>query len=72
MNDATYYNTSEMSGHAAGRRFGLIEHTYRLSMVCVGRVLWPLHLLQVKLGRGDEVICIAHKPQIASIQQRTQ
>ena len=53
---------TSMAGRAAGRRSALIEHSYRLAMVCVGGGLWPLRWVQGKLGRGDEAICIARGP----------
>lgn len=51
------------AGRASGRRSGVVEHAYRLAMVCAGGVSWPLRWLQATLGRGDEVVCIARKPQ---------
>lgn len=50
---------TSMAGRAIGRRSGLIEHTYRLAMVCTGLVLWPLRWFQARLGRGDEIVCLA-------------
>jgi 2-polyprenyl-3-methyl-5-hydroxy-6-metoxy-1,4-benzoquinol methylase len=43
-------------------RTSLVEHTYRLGMVCAGGGIWPLRWVQAKLGFGDEAICIARKP----------
>lgn len=40
----------------------LSEHVYRLAMICMGGGLWPLRMIQAKLGYGDEAICIARKP----------
>lgn len=40
-----------------------VEHPYRTAMVVSGVGLWPLRWLQALLDRGDEVICIARKPQ---------
>lgn len=45
-----------------GARSGLAEHVYRLTMLLVGAVSWPLRRLQARLGRGDEVICLASSP----------
>jgi 2-polyprenyl-3-methyl-5-hydroxy-6-metoxy-1,4-benzoquinol methylase len=39
----------------------LVEHAYRLAMVCTGGVMYPLRVLQAMLGRGDEATCIARK-----------
>jgi 2-polyprenyl-3-methyl-5-hydroxy-6-metoxy-1,4-benzoquinol methylase len=39
----------------------LVEHTYRLAMVCAGGILWPLRLWQASIGRGDEIVCLARK-----------
>lgn len=39
-----------------------VEHTYRLSMVITGVVIWPLRWVQSLLGVGDELICLAYKP----------
>ncbi len=55
-----------MAWHAAGRRSEAVEHAYRIAMVCAGGVSWPARWLQAKLGRGDEVIGIAHKPRIGA------
>ena len=43
-------------------RSALSEHIYRLAMVLLGSAIWPLRMAQAKLGRGDEIICIARKP----------
>jgi SAM-dependent methyltransferase len=40
----------------------VVENAYRLAMVVAGGLLWPLRILQAILGRGDEVICVARKP----------
>lgn len=55
-----------MTRRAQGRRSGVVEHAYRIAMVCAGGCLWPLRWLQAKLSRGDEAICIARKPGTAS------
>lgn len=65
-------SATSMAGRATGRRSGLVEHAYRLAMVSTGIGLWPLRWLQAKLCRGDEAICIARKPKIASTRQRVQ
>lgn len=57
------------AGRATVRRSGLVEHAYRLAMISTGAVLWPLRWVQAKLDRGDEVICIACKPQTVSTRQ---
>ena len=59
---------SAIVGIGTGRRSVVIEHAYRLAMVCAGVGLLPLRLLQAKLGRGDEIICIARKPFVGSAQ----
>jgi 2-polyprenyl-3-methyl-5-hydroxy-6-metoxy-1,4-benzoquinol methylase len=41
----------------------VVENAYRLAMVVAGGLLWPLRILQAILGRGDEVICVARKPE---------
>jgi 2-polyprenyl-3-methyl-5-hydroxy-6-metoxy-1,4-benzoquinol methylase len=51
------------SRRAKSARFRAVEHAYRLAMVCTGAALWPLRVLQSRLGRGDEAICVAYKPQ---------
>ncbi len=53
---------SAIIGHASGRRPRVIEHAYRVAMICAGGGLWPLRFLQARLGCGDEIICIARKP----------
>jgi 2-polyprenyl-3-methyl-5-hydroxy-6-metoxy-1,4-benzoquinol methylase len=68
-NGAVTRPTTSVAGRASGRRSGLIENAYRLAMVFAGVVDWPLRWLQAKIGRGDEVISIAHKPQTSSVQQ---
>lgn len=50
------------------RRSMLVEHVYRLAMVCVGG-LWPLRWLQAKHGYGDEAICIARKPPAPTVRE---
>ncbi len=60
------------AGRAASRRAGVVEHAYRFAMVCAGGGLWPLRWLQSRLGRGDEVICIARKPQSVSTHRAAQ
>jgi 2-polyprenyl-3-methyl-5-hydroxy-6-metoxy-1,4-benzoquinol methylase len=42
-------------------RSPLIEHPYRLAMICAGSVLWPWRLWQASIGRGDEIVCLARK-----------
>jgi hypothetical protein len=42
-------------------RSALVEHAYRLAMVCAGSLLWPLRVWQGSIGRGDEIICIARR-----------
>ena len=54
---------TSMAGRAAGRRSGIVEHSYRLAMMSTGGGLWPLRWVQGKLGHGDEAICIARGPQ---------
>jgi 2-polyprenyl-3-methyl-5-hydroxy-6-metoxy-1,4-benzoquinol methylase len=56
-------------GKAAGRRTALVENAYRIAMVLAGGVLWPIRLFQGRIGRGDELICIACKLQPASNPQ---
>jgi 2-polyprenyl-3-methyl-5-hydroxy-6-metoxy-1,4-benzoquinol methylase len=58
-----------LTRRARGRRSGVVEHAYRIAMVCAGGGLWPLRWLQAKLGYGDEAICIARKPQTVPAQQ---
>jgi hypothetical protein len=48
--------------HRGQPRRGIIEHTYRLAMVGTGLAIWPLRLIQSRLGFGDEIICIARRP----------
>lgn len=64
--------TASTVGRIAGRWPGVVEHAYRFAMVCAGGGLWPLRWLQAKLGRGDEAVCLAHKPQSASVQPAAQ
>jgi len=64
-NGAVTRSATSRAGRSGVRRSGLLEHAYRLAMVCVGSGLWPLRLLQGRLGYGDEVICIARKPRDA-------
>jgi len=52
--------------YAKGSRSKLLEHAYRLAMVCSGAALWPMRMIQEQLGRGDEAICIARKPSLVS------
>lgn len=52
------------AGRPGGGRSGLVEHLYRLTMLLVGVVSWPLRGLQARLGRGDEVICLASSPNV--------
>jgi 2-polyprenyl-3-methyl-5-hydroxy-6-metoxy-1,4-benzoquinol methylase len=52
--------------YAKASRPKLLEHAYRLAMVCSGAALWPLRMAQEQLGRGDEAICIARKLPLAS------
>ena len=42
-------------------RSALVEHAYRLTMVCAGGFLWPLRVWQASIGRGDEIVCLARK-----------
>jgi 2-polyprenyl-3-methyl-5-hydroxy-6-metoxy-1,4-benzoquinol methylase len=48
-------------GRASGQRFMLVEHLYRMAMVVFGAVIWPIRFIQTRIGRGDEIICIARK-----------
>lgn len=48
---------------ASRPRTGFVEHAYRLAMIAIGILLWPLRLLQARLGYGDEIVCIAGKGQ---------
>ena len=41
------------------QRTGMVEHAYRLAMLCSGGISWPLRTLQSRIGAGDEVVCIA-------------
>lgn len=50
----------------AGRRPLMVENVYRILTVAVGLALWPFRLFQALIGRGDEIICIARKPQSAA------
>jgi len=43
-------------------RMVVLEHLYRIAMVALGAVTWPLREMQGRLGRGDELVCIARKP----------
>jgi 2-polyprenyl-3-methyl-5-hydroxy-6-metoxy-1,4-benzoquinol methylase len=56
---------SSLSSKRTASRLGVYEHAYRLAMVCSGAATWPLRVIQARLGRGDEAICIAYKPQKA-------
>lgn len=47
-----------------------LEHSYRLAMVMVGVVSWPLRMVQAWLGFGDEVICVVQKS-ISALQEHT-
>ncbi|MEN8132739.1 MAG: hypothetical protein ABFS45_21665, partial [Pseudomonadota bacterium] len=69
-NGAVTRPASSVAGHATGQRNVAVEHAYRLSMVGVGGGLWPLRWVQAKIGRGDEVICIARNKHYASTQNR--
>jgi len=44
------------------RNFKLVEHAYRINMLLAGGILWPVRLIQGRLGYGDELICIVRKP----------
>lgn len=63
---------NSLVGRAIGRRPEIVEHAYRLAMVCTGFFLLPARWLQGKLGFGDEVICIARKPLTGPEQKRTE
>lgn len=56
------------TGRAAWRRPRWLEHGYRIGMVSAGVGAWPLRWVQSRLGYGDEVICVARKPQDASVR----
>lgn len=60
-NGAVTRTLKTTEGSVSTKRAGLVEHAYRIAMVAVGMALWPVRFLQAKVGRGDEVICIAHK-----------
>lgn len=72
MSGAVTRPATSMAGRATGRRPRVVEHAYRLAMVCAGGGLWPLRWLQAQLGRGDEAICIARKSQAVSVQKEVQ
>jgi 2-polyprenyl-3-methyl-5-hydroxy-6-metoxy-1,4-benzoquinol methylase len=59
--------TAAAARMATGRT-GMIEHAYRIAMVCAGGGLWPLRWIQARLGHGDEAICIARKPETTLAQ----
>jgi len=47
----------------------MLENIYRLAMVLWGGGSWPLRLLQAKLNRGDEIICISRKAKPSSAKK---
>lgn len=47
-----------------------VEHAYRLAMVLSGLALWPIRWLQGRIGRGDEIICLARKPPLPAASTR--
>lgn len=71
-NGAVTRPATSSTGYAESCRTGAVEHAYRIAMVCAGGGLWPLRWIQARLGRGDEAICIARKPEISAAQQRVQ
>jgi SAM-dependent methyltransferase len=46
---------------AVRRRPLVVEHTYRVAALAAGTALWPLRVLQGRLGYGEELICLATK-----------
>jgi SAM-dependent methyltransferase len=42
-------------------RSAVVEHAYRLAMVCAGGLLWPLRVWQASTGCADEIVCIARR-----------
>ena len=38
------------------------EHAYRLALIAVGAVSWPLRWLQARLGAGDEIVALVTRP----------
>lgn len=60
-NGAVTRTAKTVAGTVVGRRSGFVEHGYRIATVITGFLLWPVRFVQSKLGRGDEVICIARK-----------
>lgn len=64
--------STSTAGRAAGRRSALVENAYRIAMVFAGGALWPIRFFQARNGRGDEIICIARKPESASDRQGLQ
>jgi len=56
---------------ASGRRNMVVEHAYRLAMLTVGGVITPFRRLQGKLGYGDELVCIARKPELMNRRIRS-
>jgi 2-polyprenyl-3-methyl-5-hydroxy-6-metoxy-1,4-benzoquinol methylase len=42
-------------------RRAIVEHAYRLAMVGVGAVTYPLRFVQAVAGYGDELVCISRK-----------
>lgn len=60
------------AGRSESRRTPAVEHAYRIAMVCAGGGLWPLRWIQARLGRGDEAICVARRPQTSFVQTKVQ
>jgi 2-polyprenyl-3-methyl-5-hydroxy-6-metoxy-1,4-benzoquinol methylase len=56
--DGAVTRSAAASARYAGRS-GVVEHAYRLVMVYSGLVTWPLRFVQGRLGKGDEIVCIA-------------
>lgn len=50
-----------LASRGTGSRSFWLGHAYRMAMLVTGGGIWPLRLLQARLGRGDEMICIARK-----------
>lgn len=47
------------NARASRERTVIVEHAYRLAMLCSGGITWPLRTWQARIGVGDEVVCIA-------------
>lgn len=56
-------------GKVVRPRAAPFENAYRIAMVLAGGVIWPVRIFQGRIGRGDEIICIACKLQTASNPQ---